>query len=99
MAVALTARFFWPRFIKLMTSEVVETGTNVASGTLIPSCELLRISNVFHKSRKSKKKNRIVMQRSIRRQDKVLKKRISAGLAISGKKISDLLVVDFKHLN
>nr|GMD05802.1 hypothetical protein Iba_chr06bCG9930 [Ipomoea batatas] len=47
MAVAPTARFFCPRFIKLMTSGVDETGTTFASGTFKPFWELLRISNVF----------------------------------------------------
>lgn len=47
MAVALTARFFWPRFIKYMTSDVDATGTRFASGTLIPFKEEFRISNVI----------------------------------------------------
>lgn len=36
MAVEQTARFFWPRFIKSITSEVDVTGTTFASGTAIP---------------------------------------------------------------
>lgn len=35
-AVAPTARFLWPRFIRLMTSEVDDTLTRLASGTLRP---------------------------------------------------------------
>ena len=36
MAVEQTARFFWPRFIKSITSAVDVTGTTFASGTASP---------------------------------------------------------------
>lgn len=46
MAVEHTARFFWPRFIKSITSDVEVTGTMFASGTAIPFCELFLMSTV-----------------------------------------------------
>lgn len=46
-AVAPTARFLCPRFIRSITSKVDDTETRLASGTLSPLWELLRISNVL----------------------------------------------------
>lgn len=46
-AVAPTARFLCPRFIRSITSDVDDTETRFASGTLSPVWELFRISNVL----------------------------------------------------
>lgn len=97
-AVDPTARFLCPSFIRSITSYVEETGTRLASGTLRPFWELFLISNVSKTLRNTKLKHKNE-HTHLNQKIKKLKKRISLVASINNQKVSDLLVVNFNHLN